>query len=117
MKKEIKADYIIFLYRIGLFTFNTYLFFKLTSFAMNFARIYATSYKPIISHLLILLFGYAYFVVFTNLTRLVFSMEETDSAKLMKTYTGIAFGCVIFLFVLLLVQIIPEFLFSMATQY
>lgn len=117
MDKEKHREYIPHLYRIGLFWFNAYIFIKMASYATGFARTWTNAYRPVVSHMLILLFSIGFFIIFSNLTQLVLAIEEKDTETLLKSFKRISLSSVFLLLILLLVQIIPEFLISLSTQY
>ncbi len=116
MKEKNENNIANFLYKAGLFWLNVFIFLRLASLAANFARTYTTTFQPFVSHFLILLFAYGFFVVFRNLAQLAVSIEESDQKALLPLYKRIALQSVTLLLIILLTQILPEFLLSISVQ-
>lgn len=109
--------YSLLVYRISLFSFNFFLFLLFTSHASNFARIYTNAYHPVMSHVLIVIFAISYFFILRNLMLLVSTLSISDHEKTASLFQKIGVTSVFLVFLLLLAQIMPEFLLSMNLQY
>jgi len=110
-KNKLQTDVV---YTIGLAVLQMWLFMKLLSLASNFVRIYANVYQQNLTHVLIILFGAAFFVLFRNMTLLVqiLSNEPIPINILRK----VAYGSLLMFFAILLLQIVPEYMLTIAYE-
>lgn len=101
-------------YTVGLGILHVWLFMKLLSLASNFVRIYANVYQQNLTHVLIILFGAAFFILFRNMTFLAQTVSaESGSVSALRKIT---FGSILIFFAILLLQIVPEYMLTVAYE-
>ncbi len=103
-------SYLKFAFLAGLAWLNIFIFFKLTSLAANFARIYANVYGQTLAKGLAIIFAGTFFLVFRNLTLLALAVESKNGLE--KTFKNISLFTVVILFLLLILQTFPEYLLT-----
>jgi flagellar biosynthesis protein FlhB len=110
--KEIRSD----IYKIALGGLQVYLFFKLVSLASGFARVYTSSFGDAPSHILVILYGVVFFLIFRNLATMALLLREKSEEEIMNVVTSVARWTLLILVLFLLLQIVPEFILSQRTQ-
>jgi len=104
-------SYLKFAFLAGLTWLNIFIFFKLTSLAANFARIYANVYGQTLAKVLAIIFAGTFFLVFRNLTILALTIESKNDLE--KTFKNVGLITVVVLFLLLILQTFPEYLLTL----
>ena len=110
--KDLRSD----IYKIGFAWLHLFLFFRLVSQATSFARIFVGNFGETIGHVLIILYAIAFFVLFRNLSLVVVNLRPNSEEASFDFLISLGKWTIYLLFLLLLIQIIPEYVLSQRNQ-
>jgi hypothetical protein len=114
--EKIKNDFGFTFFKLGLGWLNVYLFLRILSLATNFARIYSNAYGKGVSEVLTVIFFIAFFLIFRNLGLIIkfMSVENYDESRDLST--RVAKYTIFVMFLLVILQMVPEFLLTLSYQ-